>query len=87
MKVDGVEPTMIDEALPEGFTGFRCFVPIEAFDGEDFVSVNYMFYDADSTAVHHVYTFVEPEWLEAAAYEMDDLVSTASWIPAVDPTL
>jgi hypothetical protein len=87
MKVDGVEPTMIDEALPESFTGFRCFIPIEAFDGENFVLVNYMFYDADSTAVHHVYTFVKPEWLEAAAYELDDLVSTASWIPAVDPTL
>jgi len=87
MKVDGVEPTMIDENLPEGFTGFRCFVPIEGFDGEEYVSVNYMFYDADSTAIHHVYTFVEPEWLEAAAHELDDLVNTASWIPAVDPTL
>lgn len=87
MKIDGAEPTMIDEDLPEGFRGFRCYVPIEAFDGEEFVSVNYMFYDSDSTAVHHVYTFVEPEWLEAAAYELDDLVNTASWIPAVDPTL
>ncbi len=87
MRQDGFEPSLVDETLPPGFEGFRCFVSIEDADGEPYVALNYMFYDESSTAVHHVYTFVEPAWLEATVHELDNLVSSASWIPAIDPTL
>jgi hypothetical protein len=87
MRRDGFEPSLVDENVPAGFDGFRCFVPVEGADGEPYVALNYMFYDESSTAVHHVYTFAEPEWLELTARELDELVSSVTWIPAVDPTL
>ncbi|HXV76309.1 MAG TPA: hypothetical protein VD788_08315 [Candidatus Polarisedimenticolaceae bacterium] len=84
---DGLEPILLDDEVPTGFAGFRCYVPVEDDDGQPYYSLNYMLYDDESTAVHHVYTFVEPERFELRARELSDLVQTATWIDAVEPTL
>ncbi len=49
--------------------------------------MNYMLYDELSGAVHHVYAFVDQEAVDQGSDQLARLLSTASWIPAVEPQL
>jgi hypothetical protein len=80
----GVEPELIEE-LSGSFTGLRS-VFIWEDGGQTWAEISHWVWDEETPAVHQFLTVADPDTIDETLVEMRELLESAVWIPAIEPS-